>query len=179
MITPTASSTGFHAHYWTEADLIAGKPSRSSPIVGWDELGNPLTLDARGKRVRAEDLPDFHSVRQTPHVVSSLPGNGWRVIWQPIPEAAPTVAFVIAWTVYSDGEIRPIANILGEQYMQPIDLSEGDVRLVPPARDAAGVCLFCGRYCDDPFSADFVTEAGCVGLLNAGPVPEVHGSESL
>lgn len=165
MLAPDASPTGFHAHYWTHADFLAGKPSRQSPIVGWDDLGNPLTLDSRGKRIRAEDLPDFHSVRQTPHVVAGLPGNGWRVVWQPIPEALPVVAFVIAWTVYSDGEIRPIANILGEQYMQPLDLGEGDIRLVPPAKDAAGVCLSCGKHCADPFSPDFTTEWGCEGHL--------------
>ncbi|MGW4974683.1 hypothetical protein [Streptomyces mirabilis] len=168
MLIPEPSSTGFHAHYWTQEDFLAGKPSRQRPIVGWDDLGNALTLDNRGKRVRAEDLPDFHSVRQTPHVVSSLPGNGWRVIWQPIPEAEPTVAFVIAWTLYSDGEIRPIANVLGEQYMQPFDLGEGDVRLVPPAKDAGGVCLSCGRPCDDPFSPHFVSVVGCYAAVADG-----------
>ena len=175
MLIPDQSPTGFHAHYWTEADLLADKPSRHSPIVGWDDLGNPLTLDSRGKRVRADDFPDFHSVRQTPHIVAALPGNGWRVVWQPIPEAVPVVAFVIAWNVYSDGEIRPMANIQGEQYMQPLDLGEDDIRLIPPAKDAGGVCLFCGKPCDDPFSPDFTTEWGCAGLLGQVDPAGAHG----
>ncbi|MER5211955.1 hypothetical protein ABT063_15580 [Streptomyces sp. NPDC002838] len=178
MLVPEPSPTGFHAHYWTQADFLAGKPSRHSPIVGWDDLGNPLTIDNRGRRVRAEDLPDFHSVRESPRIVAALPGNGWRVIWQPVPEALPSVAFVIAWAVYSDGRIRPIANILGEQYMQPLDLSDGDIRLVPPAKDAGGVCLSCGRNCDDPFSPDFVTLAGCGGLSGEETAVEIHGPVS-
>lgn len=163
MLIPNPSPTGFYARYWTEDEFLGNKPSRRRPVVGWDDLGNPLTLGDKGKRVRAEDLPDFHSVAQEPHLVTALPGDGWRVIWQPVPDTKPVVASVVSWAVYSDGSIRPIANILGEQYMQPLDLSDGDLEIVPPARDAAGVCLSCGRKCGDPFDEDFVAITGCGG----------------
>lgn len=159
------SPTGFQARYWTEADFLAGKPSRHSPIVGWDDLGHALTLDTKGRRVRAEDLPDFHSVRQEPRLVAALPGNGWQIIWQPTPEMTPVVKFVVAWAVYSDGGVRPIANILGEEYLEPLGLGDGDIRIVPPAQDATGVCLSCGKRCGDPFSEDFLAITGCGGAL--------------
>lgn len=167
MSAAQGSTTGYEALYWTEAEFLAKKPARKSPVVGWDESGAPLIVVREGRRVAAASLPNFHSVRLAPHIVAALPGDGWRVSWHVAPEdARPVVEPVIAWLVYSDGSTRPVADVIGGGHLPPLDLTDGDIKLIPPARDKAGVCLRCGTQCSDPFSADFVAQLGCGGAAS-------------
>ncbi|QXE36951.1 hypothetical protein KQY30_24820 [Streptomyces sp. GMY02] len=138
MPIPEESPTGFHALYWTRSDFEDGRPGRRRPILGWDESGEPLTVDEHGKRVAASSLPDFHSVVQRPRILAALPGAGWGVAWNVSPEGDQTaIAPVISWVVYSDGAVLPVADVIGGGHLQPLDLTDGDLRLIPPI-DSAG-----------------------------------------
>ncbi|MDJ0461582.1 hypothetical protein [Streptomyces sp. H27-C3] len=138
MLNSAESPTGFHALYWTHDDFMASKPAFKTPVVDWDEEGEPRVLDDHGRRVIAASLPDFHSVTQTLRIVAALPGGGWSVVWRMLPEDDQEIgAPVISWVVYSNGELRPVADVIGGGHLQPLDLTDGDIKLIPPTGDGS------------------------------------------
>lgn len=141
MPIPNESPTGFHALYWTQADFMENKPARKTPVIDWDEEGNPRVLLDSGQLVPADSLPDFHSVTQTVRVVAALPGGGWSIAWRMLPEGDQEIgAPVISWIVYSNGELRPVADVIGGGHLQPLDVTEGDIKLIPPATAETARC---------------------------------------
>jgi hypothetical protein len=109
-------------------------PWRAEPVVGWDDHGYALIVDAKtGKQVDVHDLEDHRFCNLEPAdlpFVGALPADGWTVRW-----SDGETDRVIGFGVRSDGHTIPILDQPGGHgdpyYADPNDVS---ARLVPPPR---------------------------------------------
>jgi hypothetical protein len=108
------------------------KPYRVEPVVGWDDYGDALIIDASsGRRVGVRDLPehDFQNLEMADRpFVGALPGAGWTLSW-----ADGETDEIIGFAVQDDGYALPILGRT-DAYGAPLYVTEADPKatLRPP-----------------------------------------------
>lgn len=107
-------------------------PNRTDPVVGWDEYGHPLIVNAKtGKRISVHDLEDHDFCNLEPAdtpFVGVLPADGWSIGW-----SDGTTDRVMGFAVQADGRTLPILiEPSGHGSPYYADGSEPGARLIPP-----------------------------------------------
>lgn len=109
------------------------KPYRTEPVVGWDEHGYALIIDAaRGRRVAVHDLDD-HDFQMLEPVdsayIAALPATGWTLEW-----ADGIVEELAGFAVLPDGITLPLLAAPGGAHARPYVAYDGEphAQLVPP-----------------------------------------------
>jgi hypothetical protein len=122
-------ATGRYTAYYGEKLRI------QKPVEAWDDDGEALVANDKGRLVRASSYSNFDGVEQASddRIVSVLPGGGWQFKFQG--EAETWIAPVLGWAVDEQGyatalQVEPDENGYGPM---ATPCKSTTVELLPPA----------------------------------------------
>lgn len=104
----------------------------SRSVVAWDEDGQALVADDRGRLTPAIGLAGFQYVEEDDdrRVVGVIPGGGWQMVWQlgtPDQLAEP----VLCWLAYANGDVKPV-GVDEDGYSETADEFHTRPKVYPP-----------------------------------------------